>query len=285
MERIGLLIRRGVPPRKSGFEQQMQATAPADAPRQPLRLAMIGTPRSGNTWLRRVLATAYEFGGEAGWETSVHDPADLDWGAEPPRSIVQVHLSRTREYESLLASQGVRPVVPSRHPFDVLISILQYATHVHDTHRWLFGAGGDEVAIRGLDPNHPAFLEYARGPRAGALLDVSPAWSQAPGAIPVRYEDLVNNPLPTLEGLARMIGQQPVVDWPTALEQNTKDELRKSHGFGHIWKGRPGLWRSLLTAESVAALAEILHPLLPEPAIADPDLTPEQALATWKSLN
>jgi hypothetical protein len=263
----------------------MQASIPSTVSRHPLRLAMIGTPRSGNTWLRRVLATAFEFGGEAGWESAVHNPADLDWGTDPPRSIVQVHIARKPEYESLLASHDVRPVVPTRHPFDVLISILQYATHVHDTHRWLFGEGGDEVAIRGLDPNHPAFLDYARGPRAEALLAVSPAWSRAPGAIPVRYEDLVNNPLPTLERLAQAIGQQPVVDWATALERNTKDELRKSHGFGHIWKGRPGLWRSLLTVESVEILSEVLGLLLDRPADADPSLTPEQALATWKSLN
>jgi hypothetical protein len=279
--RIASIFRRGTTQHKAWSEQQMQADVPSIASRRPLRLAMIGTPRSGNTWLRRVLATAFEFGGETGWETSVHDPADLDWGTEPPRSIVQVHLSRKPEYESLLASHNVRPVVPMRHPFDVLISILQYATHVHDTHRWIFGEGGDEVAIRGLDPNHPTFLDYARGPRAAALLAVSPAWSQAPGAVPVRYEDLVNNPLPTLEKLAQALGQQPVVDWATALERNTKDELRKSHGFGHIWKGRPGLWRSLLTAESVQALG----PLLDVPAEPDPNLTPEHALATWKSLN
>jgi hypothetical protein len=279
--RITSLFRRGTTQRKAWSQQQMQADVPSSGARSPLRLAMIGTPRSGNTWLRRVLATAYEFGGEAGWELAAFDPGDLDWGAEPARSIVQVHISRDPDFESLLAYHNVRPVVPTRHPFDVLISILQYATHVHDTYRWLLGEGGNELAIRGLDPNHPAFLDYARGPRAAALLDVSQAWSQAPGAVPVRYEDLVNDPLPTLEKFAQAIGQVPVVDWATALERNTKDELRKSHGFGHIWKGRPGLWRSLLTAESV----ETLGPLLDIPAVADPNLTPEQALATWKSLN
>ncbi|HEY2154823.1 MAG TPA: hypothetical protein VGH33_04290, partial [Isosphaeraceae bacterium] len=255
--------------------------------RAPLRLAVLGTPRSGNTWLRRVLATAYAFEGEAGWERSVHDPAEVDWGAEPARSIVQIHLRREAGFEATMAGHGIRAVVPRRHPFDVLISILQYATHVHDTHLWLAGEGGDESAIRGLDPNHPAFLGYATGPRAKALLAVSPEWRDAPGAVSVRYEDLVERPLPTLRGVAEGLGQPPVVAWESALAANTMDELRKTHGFGHIWKGRPGLWRLLLTPASASALAEAHRPLLDsfgEPADPDPALTPDTALAHWRAL-
>jgi hypothetical protein len=254
----------------------------------PLRLAVLGTPRSGNTWLRRVLATAYALGGDTGWERSVHDPAEIDWGAEPPRSIVQVHHRREPAFEGLLAGDGIRPVVPRRHPFDVLISILQYATHVHDTHLWLAGEGGDETAIRGFDPNHPTFLEYASGPRAKALLSVSREWRGAPGAVSVRYEDLVERPLPTLGRVADALGQPPVIAWESALAANTMDELRKTHGFGHIWKGQPGLWRLLLTPASASVLAEAHRPLLDafgEPADPDPALTPDRALAHWRALN
>jgi hypothetical protein len=266
---------------------------PVDGPasramRPPLRLAVLGTPRSGNTWLRRVLATAYEFAGDSGWERAAHEASEVDWGAEPPRSIVQIHLNRDAAFEHIMARHGIRPVVPRRHPFDVLISILQYATHVHDTHRWLGGEGGDESSIRGLDPNHPAFLAYATGPRAKALLGVSPAWREVPGAVSVRYEDLVTDPEPTLERLAAALGQPPVVGWESALAANTMDQLRKTHGFGHIWKGLPGLWRILLTADSAAALAEAHRPLLRslgESAEADPTLTPDDALAHWQSLN
>ena len=256
--------------------------------RAPLRPVGPGTPRSGNSWLRRVLATAYAFGGETGWEGWGHDPAEIDWGADPPRSIVQMHLRRGAAFEGLMARHGIRAVVPRRHPFDVLISILQYATHVHDTHLWLAGEGGDESDIRGLDPNHPAFLDYACGPRAKALLAVSREWREAPGAVSVRYEDLVERPLSTLWTVADALGQPPVVAWESALAANTMDELRKTHGFGHIWKGRPGLWRLLLTADSVASLADAHRPLLDafgEPADPDPALTPDRALAHWRALN
>lgn len=262
---------------------------PPSRPMRPaLRLAVLGTPRSGNTWLRRVLATAYDFAGDRGWERAVHDPAEVDWGAGPSRAIVQVHLRRGPGFEGVMARHGVRAVVPSRHPFDVLVSILQYATHVHDTHLWLAGEGGDESAIRGLDPNHPTFLAYACGPRAKALLAVSREWRDAPGSVSVRYEDLVASPMSTLRRLAETLGQTPVVPWEEALAANTMDQLRKTHGFGHIWKGCPGLWRHLLTRPTVEALAAAHAPLLDafaESAEPDPALTPAQALAHWRSLN
>lgn len=286
--RLAALIRLG---RARGVVQgpHFPVTDPSSPAMRPaLRLAVVGTPRSGNTWLRRVLATAYEFTGETGWERSTHDPAEIDWGADPARSIVQVHLRREPGYEQMFGTHGVRVVVPRRHPFDVLISILQYATHVHDTHRWLDGEGGDEVAIRGLDPNHPDFLAYATGPRARALLAVSPAWRDAPGAVSLRYEDLVASPVPTLGRLAEALGQPPVIAWEEALAANTMAALRKTHGFGHIWMGRPGLWRHLLTRPSAEALASAHAPLLAafgESADSDPELTPERALAHWRALN
>src|SRR5262249_13189170 len=146
---------------------------------RPLRLVLVGTPRSGNTWLRRLLACGYGFEGDGGKQLAVHDPGHVDWAGEGPRYVVQVHVPRLPQWVDLFSRNGVRVVVPRRHPFDVLISVLNYATRVHDTHLWLAGQGGDESAIRGLHPCHPGFLEYARGPRADALLSVSREWGQA----------------------------------------------------------------------------------------------------------
>jgi len=279
--------RRQVPARADESEAAVAKSGPWDEAGP--RLAVLGTPRSGNTWLRRVLATGYAIEGDRGRELAIHDPLEPDWGAPAmARSIVQVHVRRDAAMAGLLASHAVRVIVPRRHPFDVLVSILQYATHVHDTHLWLAGEGGDEASIRGLDPCHPAFLDYATGPRAAALFAVSPSWWDAPGSVPVRYEDLVARPEPTLDGIARAIGRPPEVPWTEALERNTMDRLRQTHGFGHIWQGRPGLWRSLLTPEAVERLVLGIGPILAtygEAPEADPSLTPGQALENWRSLN
>ena len=253
-----------------------------------LRIAVIGTPRSGNTWLRRLLATGLPIGGEDGREFSVHDPAEINWKGELPRYIVQVHAWRDATLAGLLDRHGVRVIVPFRHPFDTLISILQYVIHASgESARWLLGEQGNEDAIRGLDPCHPVFLDYARSARASALLGVSPSWREKLGSIQVRYEDLTAAPEAILKRVAREIGQTPRVGWAKAIEENSLESLRRMHGPGHVWKGQPGLWRSLLTHDAAEALYDAHGPLIKAhggPAEADAGLTPEEALANWRAL-
>jgi hypothetical protein len=258
-----------------------------DRPGGPLRLALVGTPRSGNTWLRRILAAGYVLEGDRGRQLAVHDPAAADWENEESGYIVQVHLARESVYERLFASHAVRVVVPSRHPFDVLISVLNYATKVHNTELWLNAKGGDESLIRGLHPCHPRFLEYARGPRAAALLAVSAAWSQAPGAIRLRYEDLVASPISTLNRVASEIGEKPEAKWETVCGNHTMELLRLKDGRDHHWQGRPGLWKSLLTREAAEAIAEAHRPLLRHYgglSGVDNSLTFGLALDNWRRL-
>lgn len=253
-----------------------------------LRLAVIGTPRSGNTWLRRLLATGLAIGGDDGREFAVHDPGTIDWEGGNARYIVQVHVRRDPALAGVLNRHGVRVIVPFRHPYDTLISILQYVIHAPgESAQWLLGENGNEDAIRGLDPCHPRFLDYARSARASALLGVSPSWREEPTSVKLRYEDLTADPEATLERVAREIGERPRRAWAAAVASNSMESLRRMHGTGHVWKGQPGLWRSLLTPEAAAALFEAHGPLLKAhggTAGADPLLTPEQALANWRAL-
>jgi hypothetical protein len=108
----------------------------------PLRIAVVSTPRSGNTWFRRLLATTY---GLEEW--AVHNPADLDRAGLSSRCLVQLDWQRVEPFTSMLQRQRFRVVVLSRHPLDVLISILHFAPHEPLTARWLEGEGGDEVPI------------------------------------------------------------------------------------------------------------------------------------------
>ena len=87
-------------------------------PPAPARLALIGTPRSGSSWLRNVLAAALD-----AEELPVLHPADLDWAALPDRFVVQLAWERTRFLERVLREQGITVVSVARHPLDVLVSI------------------------------------------------------------------------------------------------------------------------------------------------------------------
>ena len=94
---------------------------------------------------------------------------------------------------SLLDRYRFRVVVLSRHPLDVLISILHFAPRAADG-AVARGRGGRPDRDHDALPCSQAFLEYATGPRAAALLGVSHKWRRATGCHNLRYEDLVHDP-------------------------------------------------------------------------------------------
>src|SRR5438093_10973655 len=145
----------------------------------PVRIVLLSTPRSGNNWLRHLLTNLYDVPG-----LSIHNPADVQWEALPPHCILGIHWHPVPAFVSLLERHGFRSVALVRHPLDVLISILHFALHA-PTARWLEGEGGDEGPIYGAMPRSTAFLEYAAGTRATALLSVSREWWAVTGCFQV----------------------------------------------------------------------------------------------------
>src|SRR5436305_300595 len=121
--------------------------APLSPPAAGPRLAVIGTPRSGNTWLRRLLGTAY-----AVPELAAHTPAEVDWGALPAGCALQLHWRPTASLLAQLAAHRFTVVALCRHPLDVLVSVLHFCRHEPLTHRWLGGEGGCECGLYGALP-------------------------------------------------------------------------------------------------------------------------------------
>ena len=136
-----------------------------------LRLALVSTPRSGNTWLRNMLAATLDL-----HEYAAHNPCALDWEALPQRLILQLHWHRDEAFLTLLRDHGFRVVVISRHPLDILISLLTYVQHGRETAAWIDGLAGNESDLDGASPLDAGFLNYATGDRARALLNVGTQW-------------------------------------------------------------------------------------------------------------
>lgn len=243
-----------------------------------LRLAVIGSPRSGNMWLRRLLVALYGLE-----ERSAHTPREVPWRELPERCVLQIHWHPELPFRRRLRAAGFRPVVLVRHPLDALVSILHFAGHEPETARWLDGEKGDESSIVGLDPTSPAFRDYAVGPRAQALLSVSPAW-WGRAVFATRYVDLVEAPERELARLVAALGEPTVVSPAEAVERVTFAGLAREAANRHFWQGRPGHWRELLPAEQAHAIGAAYEGLLRrfgytvEP---DPALTPEIARARW----
>lgn len=219
------------------------------APAAELRVAVMGTPRTGNTWLRRVLADAFD-----AEEIAVHHPADIPWDSLPTRFVIQLHWPRTRHMEWMLQSHDVKVISLARHPLDVLLSIHKFVQHGQETDKWLAARAGDESAIRGVDVSADAFTSWASSERASALLDVTPQWWLTPSTTRERYEALLAGGLEEFEGLVERLGsslRRPLAD---ALSYNTPDRLAALSGGVHVWRAQAGLYRSCLTTDQAARL-------------------------------
>jgi hypothetical protein len=200
-----------------------------------VRVAVVSTPRSGNTWLRGLLA---QLTGSV--EIAVHTPAEVPWETLPPRVLLQIHWYPTPQFTGLLNKGGFKVVTISRHPLDVLISILHFCRHEPATARWLEGRGGTEESLLGATPLDLATAEYAASRRFRELLGVTDAWWDEADAA-VRYEDLVADPVETLRRLASHLGLaagEREVD--AAIESRRLDVMRPTTTNQHYWQGTPG---------------------------------------------
>ncbi len=218
------------------------------------RIAIISTPRSGNTWLRRLLSHLL-----SAPELAFHTPSEVPWNELPENCILQIHWPLTSAFVDLLNHSKFHVVVLSRHPLDVLLSILQFSPHEKETSRWLDGAGGNENCIHNVTPSSQTFLDYCLSERAKALLSVSLQWWVAPSVVTVKYEALVEDPLVELRRIATLFTDQvSELKIEEAVMANSFSFLQSISTNNHFWKGKPGIWQELLPAATANRIA-IFH--------------------------
>lgn len=207
----------------------------------PLRIAVVSTPRAGNTWVRHLLGNAYQIP-----HIARHFMSDADWRALPAEVVLQLHWRRTPEFVNRLEEHRFRVVTVARHPLDVLISILHFCIYESESEHWLLGAGGSESDIYAAMPRSRSFVEYAKGERAAELLSVTPDWWGQRGVVGVRYEDCVRGADEELHRLECEFGPVRCESRSRVVEACSIGRLRSIAINNHFWKGSPNLWRRLL---------------------------------------
>ncbi len=249
--------------------------------KSPIKLAIISSPRSGNTWMRHLLKTAYDLE-----ELAAHTPQELFSQEFPERLVAQIHWLPEKNFCHTLSMQGIKVITIARHPLDTLLSILHFIQHEPKVARWMDGAGKIDFSLAGKSPTSSEFLNYAIGNGAKALLDVTRQWWQLPETLCIRYEDMVINPHETLSQLFQSIEQYPILPIYKILELNTLARFQATPNH-HGWQGRPGLWRELIPASTAMAIYEA-HPDLFKTLgyVCDPDwnLSEVEATARWKEI-
>ena len=214
-----------------------------------MRLALISTPRSGNTWLRLLLGDLFDLS-----HFAVHAPGDLDWRSLPSDSILQLHWPKDFGFVEILKAHGFKTVTICRHPLDIFLSILNFAKNEPETAHWLCGKRGDESRIIGKFPTSQDFLRYSCSARARHLLDISTDW-WAYADVPVKYEDLVSNPEDQLVHIAEALNQ-PIsrVQIIKAIEKFKFKNLQPTSNNQHYWKGSPGHWSRYISVEAASVI-------------------------------
>lgn len=246
------------------------------------RIAIVSTPRSGNTWLRGLIRFLID-----GDEVAEHRPGDFAWSSLPEDVVLQLHWRPTPEFRGLLQEHGFSVITIVRHPLDVLISILHFCRHEPATAQWLDGEGGSEALLVGRDPLSAELLEYATSDRFRRLLGVSTSWVPLAAGW-LRYEDLVSEPEKSLQALASSVDIDADGERVhAALASKTLDIMKPTAGNQHYWQGQPGLWRTLLPADrveqirpAVATFAEAFSYDL-EP---DPQTTEASSRERWQKI-
>jgi len=247
-----------------------------------MRIAVVSTPRAGNTWVRHLLGTAYQIP-----HLARHSMNDSDWKELPAEVVLQIHWRRESAFEAKLAENGFRVIPVARHPLDVLISILHFCIYESESEQWLLGSKGTEAGIFAAMPRSRAFVEYATGPRVTELLAVTPDWWGQPNVVGVRYEECVRNTDAVLAKLETVFGPVRCASRAAAVEACSLGRLRQGATNNHFWQGQPGQWRHLLPAaeaREIAAAQEPVFAALGYPCDPDPALDPLTADRNWVRL-
>jgi hypothetical protein len=249
------------------------------------RIAIISTPRSGNTWLRRQLAYVYDM-----HEQAAPGLDAVAWHALPERFALQLHAHPEEPLLGLLARHRFRVIVLARHPLDVLISLLNFYYHVHKPNECADRGRCRICPIVGASPLSAAFCEdYAPGPGAAEMLAWTRSWWSWPGVVQVRYEAMVADAAGELARVVEAVSQEPRRAIAAAVAANSLDQQRvkdREHYY-HFWQGQPGLWKRLLPAETARAIAAAHRPVfdaLGYTCDPDPDLTASEADQNWLRL-
>jgi hypothetical protein len=203
------------------------------------RIAVVSSPRSGNSWIRSAIA------GALGWEElAVHNYLDVPL-AIPNRCFLQIHWYREPNFQNWLKANHFSVLTVARHPLDILLSALHYVNFEPETARWLEGNAELPGSLIGTTPRSKEFLEYSLSMGAENLLSITYQWWTDKDVMRVRYEDAVASPKTVLGGAVAKFGGDAgsIEPW---LERLSISNMQATHNR-HGWRGQPGLWRRLIT--------------------------------------
>lgn len=202
-----------------------------------MRIAIVGSPRSGNSWVRSVIRDGLNLK-----EIAVHNYIEIS--SIPDFCVLQIHWYREPNFQKFLKDNRFRTITIARHPLDVLVSALHFMRFEPETARWLCGNCEIPDDLAKYSPASDEFLRYALSFGSENLLSVTYQWWHDDGAIKLRYEDLVDDTSREIKGLVdqlNVLGE----DLSRSIKLNSFEKFKMMPNR-RGWQGRAGLWRELI---------------------------------------
>ena len=224
--------------------------------RQLLKIVVVSTPKTGNTWVRYLLAKIYRL--------PMRDlPADVsgfDWSAPGPRWIGQQHFFPAPAILESAATAGVVFVTTIRHPADVLVSLYHHVRRTGECSDRPSQPGFMQTDERGLATAAVAYVQHG----FFQMLHLSITWLRTGVAHLVRYEELCARPVETLTKLCAQIEPTDSAAILWAACESEIGELRRANpeAANFFRRGGAGGWRQELSEEIKTIL--ITQPPYPE---------------------
>ncbi len=207
-----------------------------------MRIAIISSPRCGNTFLRLTLSRILDIDSGA-----YHKPDDIPKNL-PKNFILQIHWMPEKIFFGYLNSEKFKIITLSRHPLDIFVSVLRFSKFEKQVENWL--SGSLEIVhekFKKMDFSSDKFLDWCKSEYSKKLLDISFQWSKNE-VIQIKYEDLIENTENVISGLLKLIDNEIEIN-PVKIRRSIEyynleyfKELPNSHG----WKGKAGNWKNYI---------------------------------------
>jgi hypothetical protein len=244
-----------------------------------MRIALLGSPRCGNNWVRRVMSDVLGYPHFAAHSVGEF-PKEL-----PPDCILNIHAPNEPLNNAFFERHLCKIIVLARHPLDIFVSVLQFARNERAVHKWLDGSCQIPYDAASLCPDDARFVDWMTGAGAKRLLSVSLSWWQCPESIRLQYEDLVERPQQKFNSIFDCLGTKCAHSLDAALDKYTVAYFAefKNHG----WLGRPETYRKVITSpncERVVAAQVEYFMNVGYSARGDDDLSHERAREQYFAL-
>jgi hypothetical protein len=212
-----------------------------------LRILIVSTPKTGNTWVKHLLANIYDL---------PIVPIGMVFDADEisglgPRWITHQHYAARAEVIECAERNNLLLVTTIRHPCDALLSMFHFVRNYSDH---LVFADIDPAPLMARDGGvmgeHTA--AYVRKGFATSL-DISLSWIRSGRSRVIRYEDLKRDPVAALQALTADICPGPSDRIQRAIELCDIDRMRDLPGQDPRFfrKGAVGGWRAELPQQII----------------------------------